>query len=289
MKLAKRLSLLIIAAFATLWVIPAFAGGWAVVTLDSLPAQVVASEPLTVGFVVRQHGNNPLTGLNASVGIQQEGSVEWQWIPATEDLEPGHYSATVNFPTSGTWHWTIGSGFWPESQPMPDLTVLEASGVTAVAQTTPSHLPFVLGGVGLVGLAGSLVALVRTKSPWAAAGALAAALIGGFGFVLAVPQTSASEPQVVVAPPIVSVEQGERLFVAKGCVVCHTHDAVADVKQTIAFNYEDAPNLTNFTADPNYLAKWLDDPAAVKPGTFMPKLNLSDDEIGALVLFINAP
>lgn len=287
MKLTRRLSVVMTIAAIALWVTPVFAGGWAVVTLDSLPARVVAGEPLTVGFMVRQHGNNPLTGLNASVGIQKDGSTEVQWIPATEDLEPGHYSATLNFPAAGTWHWIVGSGFWPEGQPMPDLTVSEASG--AIAQTTPSSLPFVLGGVGLIGLAGSLVALVRTKSPWAAAAALAAALIGGYGFALVVPQTSASKPRVAIAPQVVSVEQGERLFIAKGCVVCHTHDAVAEVKKEIGFNYEDAPNLTNFTADPEYLARWLGDPAALKPSTFMPKLNLSDGEIGALVLFINAP
>jgi cytochrome c2 len=140
----------------------------------------------------------------------------------------------------------------------------------------------------LVGLVGSLVALVRTKSPWAAAGALVAALIGVYGFALVVPQTAASEPKIVVAP-VVSVEQGQRLFIAKGCVVCHTHDAVAEAKKVIGFNDEAAPNLTNFTAEPEYLAKWLDDPTAIKPDTSMPNLNLSDDETGALVLFLNAP
>jgi len=32
------------------------AGGWAVVTLDELPAQVVAEKSVTIGFMVRQHG-----------------------------------------------------------------------------------------------------------------------------------------------------------------------------------------------------------------------------------------
>lgn len=287
MKLPKRLSILMITALAALWVAPALAGGWAVVTLDTLPAEIIAGEPLTIGFMVRQHGVTPLGGLNASVGLQQDGSSHVQLIPAVEEGESGHYTATLNFPTAGTWHWSINSGFWPESQPMPELTVT-ASTVSATVPQSTSPLPFVLGAVGLVGLAGSLVALVRTKSPWAAAGALAAALLGAYGFALVAPQTSASEPKVVAAP-VVNVEQGQWLFIAKGCVVCHTHDAVADVKKVIGFSNEDAPNLTNFTADPDYLARWLADPAALKPGTYMPNLNLSDDEIGALILFINAP
>src|SRR5690348_7331412 len=123
MKHLKRLSIIIVTALVALSVAPAFAGGWAVVTLDHLPTEVVAGEPLTIGFMVRQHGNNPLAGLNASVGIQKDGSRDVQWVSAVEDLEPGHYSATLNFPSTGTWHWIIGSGFWPEGQPMPDLIV----------------------------------------------------------------------------------------------------------------------------------------------------------------------
>ena len=40
-------------------VAPALAGGWAVVTLDSLPREVHAGERLQVGFMVRQHGKTP--------------------------------------------------------------------------------------------------------------------------------------------------------------------------------------------------------------------------------------
>ena len=38
------------------------AGGWAVVTLDTLPESAVASTPLRLSFTVRQHGQTLWTG-----------------------------------------------------------------------------------------------------------------------------------------------------------------------------------------------------------------------------------
>jgi hypothetical protein len=48
---------------ALVCVIPALAGGWAAITLDDWPAGVVAGQPLAVGFMVRQHGINPMDDL----------------------------------------------------------------------------------------------------------------------------------------------------------------------------------------------------------------------------------
>lgn len=121
--------------------LPAFAGGWAVVTLDHLPDQVIAGQPVNVGFVVRQHGITPLGGLKPVIRLQKAGEANSKAVPVASDGNTGHYSAT----------------------------------------------------------------------------------------------------------------------------------------------------LTNFSADPDYLAKWLDDPASIKPNTYMPKLDLSDEEIGALATFVNAP
>src|SRR5438552_12328434 len=39
--------------------VPALAGGWAVLTLDSLPREVRAGTSIQLGFVVRQHGKTP--------------------------------------------------------------------------------------------------------------------------------------------------------------------------------------------------------------------------------------
>lgn len=269
-------------------VLPAFAGGWAVVTLDRLPEQVIAGESVTVGFVVRQHGITPMGGLSPSVRLQKEGESP-SWISAKPQGAEGHYAAAVTFPTAGVWNWSIDSDFWPETQPMPALTVLAGGGTAAGSNSAArSPWPLVIGIAGLVAVVGGGLAYVRLRAPWAAAVTLAAAVISVVGFTSMTMRATASTSPKVVAPQS-QAELGERLFIAKGCVVCHTHDAVSEVKRAIPFNLDEAPDLTDYSAAPDYLAKWLDDPASIKPKTYMPKLDLSDDEIGALVAFINAP
>ena len=39
---------------------------------------------------------------------------------------------------------------------------------------------------------------------------------------------------------------------------------------------------------PDNLAQWLKDPQAVKPGSHMPDLQLTDDQIRALVAYLEA-
>ena len=74
--------------------------------------------------------------------------------------------------------------------------------------------------------------------------------------------------------------RGVRLFAAKGCVGCHRH---------IEVNPEHAADskfdLTGKRFPPDYLKKFLADPS-IKPAE-MPKLNLKEDDIEALVAFIN--
>lgn len=81
-------------------------------------------------------------------------------------------------------------------------------------------------------------------------------------------------------------EQGRRLFVAKGCVTCHTH---GDAKSEIG---DGAPELTGKKFAPSYLAEFLANPS-IKPSTAprgwqMPNPNLKQPEIAALVAFINS-
>jgi ABC-type sugar transport system substrate-binding protein len=45
-----------VVVLAMLFATVAQAGGWAVITLDDLPRQIVAKQPFTIGFTVRQHG-----------------------------------------------------------------------------------------------------------------------------------------------------------------------------------------------------------------------------------------
>lgn len=100
-------------------------------------------------------------------------------------------------------------------------------------------------------------------------------------------------PAAVTLPPAAATalaDRGRTLFTTKGCIGCHRHDDVERSDSVAPWwggDY-DAPNLTVFSADPDYLRQWLSNPAAVRPGTYMPDLDLSDSEIEALIAFINS-
>lgn len=80
------------------------------------------------------------------------------------------------------------------------------------------------------------------------------------------------------------VAQGRSLFLAKGCVTCHKHDALGDLAEKTSVG----PDLSRYLPDPDFVRRWLRDPAAVRPDTGMPNLNLSNDEIGSLIAFLSA-
>jgi mono/diheme cytochrome c family protein len=86
-------------------------------------------------------------------------------------------------------------------------------------------------------------------------------------------------------PALIAEERGRRLFVAKGCVTCHTH---SESKSEIG---DGAPDLTGRTFAPSYLSEYLANPAIKPPaarGWQMPNPELKQPEIAALVAFINS-
>jgi len=95
-----------------------------------------------------------------------------------------------------------------------------------------------------------------------------------------------SSGQVAMAGMVDQVAHGKELFVSKGCLVCHVNTRASVVREGL--DMADVPNLTTVKLTPDYLKKWLHDPSAIKPGTQMPNLNLSDGEIDALVAFLVA-
>lgn len=86
--------------------------------------------------------------------------------------------------------------------------------------------------------------------------------------------------------------RGEQVFLTGACFTCHTINGTA--AQGII-----GPNLTHFGSrrtiagvipenTPDNLVRWLADPQAIKPLNKMPKLNLSQDDIKALVQYLNS-
>jgi len=292
----RRFRVSIILAFLMMVVLdfPVLAGGWAVITLDQLPTNVVTDEPLDIGFTVLQHGKTPLNDLNPTVTARLTKSESFV-VYAKPDGKPGHYTATLTFPNEGNWEWSIQA--FSMDQPMPVLQVAAGSNSTTVplAESTTRSISLlwmirvvalVLGFIGLV-----VASLYNNRKALALTGLCLVVGVGSFVTGSTVPEVEAQSKsqavELISESPISLEEAGQQLFIAKGCVTCHVNhktDNESDYR-TIDIG---APDLSNFSADPGYLDKWLFKPSALKPTTQMPDLNLSETERVALIAFINS-
>jgi hypothetical protein len=164
----RRLSLGFVLAVAMLLVSPAVAGGWAIVTLDSLPRDVRAGQNVRVGFSIRQHGselvNTDWEGralkpvLTARKQADANGSTDGTLIlaaarssaqakgemiqaEARQEGPKGHFVVDVVFPSAGTWAWEIAAPpFTIQGKEQGDAAVFEplvvAAAVAAPAQSS---------------------------------------------------------------------------------------------------------------------------------------------------------
>ena len=289
-----RSALIATLLLAVAMITPVFAGGWAVITLDTFPTDVVAGKSFIIGFTVMQHGKTPMADIEPTITATLSNADTFV-VKAVPEGKIGHYVATLTFPKAGNWSWSIQA--FTMDQPMPVLSVSAA--VTSASQSVTkresqpapiSPLLIVRASALAIGLI-SLGVAFRRKSRFAVALTVSCLLIGLASFVVG---TTVPEVEAQSKPPVQSqssislsqIELGRRLFVAKGCVTCHTNNKVSDMVGNITV--DEGPNLSNFSADPGYLEKWLFKPSAIKPATKMPDLNLSENEIQALVAFINS-
>ncbi len=292
-----RISLVVALALALALAIPVFAGGWAVITLDELPTGVVAGESFTVGFTVLQHGQTPMVDLDPVI-FARSGNEKVTLFPKAEG-KPGHYAVTMTLPSAGEWEWTIQA--FTMEQKMPVLSVAAPVAVSASApEATPQPVEstsvspvmvirIAAFGIGLVGLAFAL----RRKSRIAIALTALCLLVGVGSFMVgstvpAVEAESEAPSKVASNESLSQVELGQQLFVAKGCITCHTNTNVPNSYDYWTINPEGATNLSNFSASPEILRIRLKDPSAAKSDTQMPNLGLSEIEIEALIAFINS-
>jgi cytochrome c2 len=105
----------------------------------------------------------------------------------------------------------------------------------------------------------------------------------------ALPDRAPATVATVAAPAptatTADAQYGRALFSAKGCVTCHHHGAIPGSGQ---LGGSDVPDLTNYTVNADFLRTWLKDPRAIRPNTWMPNLELKQDEIEALIAFLSA-
>jgi mono/diheme cytochrome c family protein len=113
-------------------------------------------------------------------------------------------------------------------------------------------------------------------------------VLGALGLALLAAPMALPAPGAPAAPTVSPAQlaaRGQALFSAKGCAQCHHHAAVPG---SGSFSGSDVPDLTRRTLGADYLRSWLANPAAVRPNTAMPNLNLKPGEIEALVAFLRA-
>jgi len=87
-----------------------------------------------------------------------------------------------------------------------------------------------------------------------------------------------------------AVSEGQRIFETTACINCHT------VAGTVA-NGRFGPDLTHLMSrdtiaagaarnTPEILRQWILNPAAIKPGSLMPAMQMSDPELDALTVYL---
>lgn len=87
--------------------------------------------------------------------------------------------------------------------------------------------------------------------------------------------------------------QGKQVFVNSACIGCHSINGVPEAIGIIG------PNLTHFASrgtfagsifpnDAEHLGRWLTDPPAMKPGSLMPSLGLTPDQVAALSAYLRS-
>jgi cytochrome c oxidase subunit 2 len=109
---------------------------------------------------------------------------------------------------------------------------------------------------------------------------------------------AAQQTPAVAATP--ATAKGAELFNTRGCTACHNMVGVnTQTFQTNAESGKIGPNLTHvggrstiagglFENNPTEMANWLRDPPSRKPGSLMPKLGLAEDDITALVAYLES-
>ena len=117
---------------------------------------------------------------------------------------------------------------------------------------------------------------------------LGAPVVAGVALVPTAASPTVGPPTATTSPAAL----GRTLFQIKGCASCHRHDGLNVARVSVAdndrafINAIGAPDLTAYEPAPAFVRDWLRDPAAVRPKTNMPDMNMSDEEIEALLAFL---
>jgi len=115
----------------------ATAGGWAIAKVDKPLVDVVAGQPVSIGFSVLQHGVTPFNGATPKVTAIQAESDTTIEVDAVAQGKPGHYVADFTFTEPGRWKLYVEPLPFPTQGSLPTITVLEKGEKPASANTSP--------------------------------------------------------------------------------------------------------------------------------------------------------
>ena len=108
------------------------------------------------------------------------------------------------------------------------------------------------------------------------------------------PAAKEAQPAVAGGAPVTGdAAAGRDLFLRKGCIACHVAQGVQGATGTIGPNLNGIgdpakrPKLADGAANtPEHIREWIKDPQALKPGTMMPNLQLTDKEADDLTALL---
>jgi cytochrome c oxidase subunit 2 len=88
-------------------------------------------------------------------------------------------------------------------------------------------------------------------------------------------------------------ERGRQLFARSACIACHTIEGLPQARGTVGPNLTHVASRTTlagalFPNTTDYLRRWIVDAPALKPGSLMPKLPLPDDDLSAMVAYLQS-
>ena len=85
------------------------AGGWVVVSLDTMPA-VHAGDDTDVGFTVLRHGVTPESSDDLAIVLIEPDGTSHRF-EAVQDGAVGHHVATITWPDEGEYRWRVTGEF----------------------------------------------------------------------------------------------------------------------------------------------------------------------------------
>jgi cytochrome c551/c552 len=104
-------------------------GGWAVVSVDTVPDYIEVGKPVALSFTVRQHAVSLLSDLNPTV----TATAGRRQVVAKTTRASGGYRSELTVPEAGNWQVKIASGFGKSSGTLLPIRAIAAGAQPPVA------------------------------------------------------------------------------------------------------------------------------------------------------------